>query len=218
MSFRLLNEKDSDFYEQINIYYLNNNGSKNIVNEKYVTKKIIIIPVKYKYLFLVSLFFHDNMISLVNLEQNFDNLADLNIENYKAYNLDELQFLVYNRFLLVFYYKDLWECDVYTIFSENNNEFFQKIETRQIYFNIKEKNCQFSICKVKEDVLLYYCCLKENKLIIDSKKVSTSLASKEIENTSDNKENEILNLTEGNCALNYYYHAFKKFPSIGALQ
>lgn len=216
----LFNKQNNDFVEQINVYYLKNNGIKGFNNQKWITNKIFIIPVKYNDLFLTCLFFHDNIISLVKLEQNFEKLFDLNIAiNYTDYNLNELQYLIYKKFLLIFYYKDIWECDVYTIFSENSDEYFKKIETKQNYFDIKEKNCKFSICKIKNDIILYYCYLKNNKLMINSKKVSTSLSSIEIEQTSKNNEkNDTLNLKEGNCALNFYYHAFKKFPSIGALQ
>ena len=214
------NEQTHDFIEQINIYFLKTNGIKGFINQKWISNKIYIIPIKYNDLFLTSLFFHDNIISLVKLEQNFEILYDLNIAvNYKDYNLNELQYLIYKKFLLIFYYKEIWECDVYIIFSENSDEFFKKIESKQNYFDIKEKNCKFSICKIKNDIILYYCYIKNNKIIIDSKKVSTSLSSIEIENASKNNEkNDILNLKEGNCALNFYYHAFKKFPSIGALQ
>ena len=206
--------------ENINIYFLFNNESKGFYNTKWITMKLMIIPTKYDDRYLVSLFFHDNKISLVKLEENFEELANLNLEtNYQGYNLNKLQFLVYKKFLLIFYYDNFWECDVYTIFS-NTGVFFNKIESKQNYFNLKEKTSKFSIVKLKNDIILYYCYIKNNKLIIEAKKVQTSLYSLEIEHTSENKENEnqFLNINEGNCALNYFYHSFKKYPSIGALQ
>ena len=209
-----------DIIEQMNIYFLKGKEKKGFINEKWITKKLFIISLKYYGNSLVALFFHDTKISLVKLELNFESLFDFDIKkNYKDYNLDELQFLVYKKFLLILYYDDYWKCDIYTIFSEKG-EFFKKIETKKNYFNIKEKDCKFSICKIKKDVILYYCYIKDNKLIIESKKVSTSLSSIEIEHTSEinDQKNDILNLKEGNCALNHFYHAFKKYPSIGALQ
>ena len=205
--------------EQINIYFLINNETKGFINTRWITTKLIIISTKYNNN-LVSLFFHDNKISLVKLEDTFEELGNLNLEtNYQRFNKNELQFLVYKKFLLIFYYDNFWECDVFTIFS-NTGGFFNKIETKKNYFNLKEITCKFSIIELKNDIILYYCYINNNKLILEAKKVLTSLNAIEIEHTSEDKEKEntILNIDEGNCALNYFYHSFKKYPSMGALQ
>ena len=65
-----------------------------------------------------ALFFHDKIISLLNIE-DFSNIGELNINtNYNNFTIEQLQFLVCEKFLLIFYFyeqKCLWEYDSYSI-------------------------------------------------------------------------------------------------------
>ncbi len=89
----LTNIEKNQNLEMINIYYLDENN-RIIDNKGYpnyywgITKKIIIIPLKFNESFIYSLFFNELSISLVNLE-NFEIIHEFNIsKNYNNYNKD----------------------------------------------------------------------------------------------------------------------------------
>ena len=213
--------------EKINVFYINEDSkkltSKGCIRslnptEKY-SNKILLIPSQF-FSRKFALFFRGEIISLTNIE-DFHLVSDFNIqENYNNYSLDTLQFLVHEKFFLIVYYNEgnsIWEYDVYCI-NPDDEESFQKLEKDKGYFDIISKECKFSICKIKNEFVLYYCYINKDKLYIGGKKISTSSASFTIESNSDKDDNKELNFTEGNCAFNYFYHSFKKYPPFGALQ
>ena len=205
--------------ENINIYYLDEDNT--IIEDKgkyfdYIENisKIKIIPYytdnSSKYVLLI----HQNLISLINI--NFEYLDNLDIEKqYKDYNLSLLQFLVYGNYLLIFFFDDnkkFWNYDVFKI--EDNK--LNKKENNKQSLNFISKEGKFAICNIKEVPILYFCYIENDKLEIKMKKILTSLSSIAFELYSHDNEN--LNLTEGNCVINYFYHSFIKYPFLGALQ
>ena len=226
----LTNIEKNQNLEMINIYYLDENN-RIIDNKGYtnyywgITKKIIIIPLKFNESFIYSLFFNELSISLVNLE-NFEIIHEFNIsKNYNNYNKDYIQYLVQDAFLLIIYLDEndgCWKCDLYSIQPNNDEDTFHIIEKGNILLEKSIKNCKYSICKIEKEnegnnnnIILYYCYINNEKLFLEGKKI--------IEKSSfsiESKENKIkeCNFKEGNCIFNYFYHAFKKFPAIGALQ
>ena len=203
----------------INIYYLDED--KMIISNKgkyfdYIgnISKIKIIPYNIdssKY----ALLFHQNLISLINIE-DFEYLSNLNVnEQYKDYDLNLLQFLVYGNFLLIFFYDDnvkFWNFDIYKIEDDK----FKKKENNEQSLNFISKEGKFAICNIKDVPILYFCYIENDKFEIKMKKILTSLSSVTFELNTHDKED--LKLTEGNCVINYFYHSFIKYPFLGALQ
>jgi len=78
----------------------------------------------------------------------------------------------------------------------------------------------FSISNVKvsgKDVpVLYFCYLENKNFNIKLIKILSNLSGSTVEINSNNSQ--YLNLAEGNCVMNYFYHIFLKYPSLGALQ
>ena len=238
-------KKDSEKYEGFLIFHLDEKN--NIINGKpkwkhntswNKTEKILLIPFKFENSYKYALFFHDKLITLMNIE-DFRS-EDFSFETYyNNYEKEKIKFIVHEKFLIVFYFKEIWKYDIYCI-NPDNKEFLQKLEnenesesekneltnekekknleSKQNGFNISSKDCNFSIFKIKNDSILYYCYFKEKNLILGSRKILTSSSHFTIESHDQNDIKEELNLTEGNCVLNYFYHAFKKYPSIGAVQ
>ena len=213
-------------YEQIYIKYLDGNkkGKSKThiiqISDWGITNKIFLIPFKFKNSENLALFYHKKIITLVNID-DFSILYDLNIEKYlNNYKQELIQFLVYEKFFLIFCFDEknnIWIFDIYSI-NADNVKVFNKLENKN-HINVSSKNCKFSIFKIKNDIILYYIYIINNKIILGSRKILASSSSFSIE-SNYNKANlkEELNFTEGNCVLNYFYHAFKKYPSIGAIQ
>ena len=106
--------------------------------------------------------------------------------------------------------------DVYNIIPDKAE--FNEIYLEKKDLNFSNKNGKFSICQVKNIGILYFYFIENNELHIKLKKISSSVSSFKIESNSDENSSEELDLREGNCVINYFYHAFIKYPSIGALQ
>ena len=66
-------------------------------------------------------------------------------------------------------------------------------------------------------MVLYFCYMENDKLNLKLKEIKCS-SSLTIKSNCEDYISDELNLTEGNCIFNYFYHAFIKYPSIGALQ
>ena len=208
--------------ECIYVIYLNEeNKIKNTksdylyFNEKLI--KIQIVPFDYEDSSKYGLFYTKDSIDLINIG-DFRNISCFDIkENYNKYKFNQLQFLIYEKFLLIFFFnEEYWDLDVYNI-SPDIGEFIKIIPEKQD-FRFTDKNGKFSICQIKNVGILYFYYIENNELHIKLKKILTSVASFKIESNYDENSSEELNLTEGNCVINYFYHAFIKYPSIGALQ
>jgi hypothetical protein len=104
------------------------------------------------------------------------------------------------------------EYDIYKI--EDNK--LKKKENNKQSLNFLSKEGKLAICNIKDVPILYFCYIENDKFEIKMKKILTSLSSIIFELNSHDNEN--LNLTEGNCVINYFYHSFIKYPFLGALQ
>ena len=236
----IISHKKELKFEGFLILHLDENNK--IINQKWYinsywdnTEQILLVPFKFDNVYKYALFFHDDLITLMNIEDF--RFEDFSFQSYyDNYEKDQIKFLVHEKFLIVFYFKEIWKYDIYCI-NPGNKEFLQKLEneneneknefsneskknikTKQNNFNISSKDCNFSIFKIQNDSILYYCYLWEKQLILGSRKILTSSSSFTIESFKEEGIKEELDLSEGNCALNYFYHAFKKYPSIGAIQ
>ena len=214
--------------EIVNVCYLDEENKKInsrsfyfFDNDGYLTK-IIIIPYKFEGESLYALFFTKNLISLINIH-DFRKIIDKQIKSfYSDFKLNQVQILVYEKFLLFFYFnenKNDWNYDVYNI-SPNSELVFIKLnkDEENNNLNISNKNCTFSIFKIKDDIMLCYFYILKDELYIKCKKILCSISSFSFELISKEKKNNELLFTEGNCVFNYFYHSFIKYPSIGALQ
>ena len=149
-------------------------------NDGYLTK-IIIIPYKFEGESLYALFFTKNLISLINIH-DFRIIIDKQIKSfYSDFKLNQVQILVYEKFLLFFYFnenKKDWNYDVYEI-SLNSELVFIKLnkEEENNNLNISNKNCTFSIFKIKDDIMLCYFYLLKDELYIKCKKILCSISS-----------------------------------------
>ena len=202
----------------VNIYFLdgdnkiksNKGKALNYINNLF---KIKIVPYKFGYS-IYFLIFSSNLISLI--DDNFIYITDIKLnEIYKEYDLNLFQFLVYEKFLLIFSFdkeKQFWDLDIFEI----ENKKIIKKEKVEKFFNPKPKEGKFSICNVKNIPILYFCYLENNNFQIKLTKILTSLS--HLINESNSNNSRELKLTEGNCVINYFYHLFLKYPSLGALQ
>ena len=224
----ITNRKGTDKDEYINIYYLDeqnrflyNKGLKKIFDYIGNITKIKIVPYLFEDFNIYAIFFTKNLISLINISEDIYT-AKLTINEYKDYELNLLQFLVYEKFLLVFFFNEqnknnFWDFDIYEISPKNRN--FIKIPKDKNYLdsNFTSKNGKFSICKIKNIPILYFCYIENDKFNLKLKEIKCS-SSLTIKSNCEDYISDELNLTEGNCIFNYFYHAFIKYPSIGALQ
>ena len=211
--------------QKINIYYLEKGNimksSKNCNLLKFEEKliKIIIVPYNFDNSSKYALFLTQKLISLINIKDSTIK-SELDILNtYGEYKKELFQFLIYEKFFLIFYFinkEKIWKYDIYILSPYKENSFFISQNKENNFFNIP-KDSKFDICKIKNEIILYYYYIENNELYIRSKKVITSLTSFNIPNLVHNKNNEI-KFTEGNCVINYFYHCFIKFPSFGSLQ
>ena len=211
--------------QKINIYYLEQGNkikySKNFNLLKFEDKliKIMIVPYNFDNSSKYVLFLTKKLISLINIKDCITK-SELNIlHKYGEYKKELFQFLIYEKFFLIFYFIDkekIWKYDIYIISPYKENAFFIPQNKENNFFNIP-KDSTFCICKIKNEIILYYYYIENNKIYINSKKVITSLTSFNISNSVQNKNNE-LKFSEGNCVINYFYHCFIKFPSFGSLQ
>ena len=207
----------------INVYFLDEDNK--IIDRKGnnfdyidILFKIKIVPYKFGSSSTYVLLFSSNLISLININ-NFEYIKNIKIsENYAKYNINSLQYLVYEKILLIFFYdenKKFWNFDSFEIGTNK----ITKIESKEKNLeNSKfiEKNGKFSIYNGKDFPILFFCYFENDSFKIRLKKILTSFSRTVIE--SNINENQDLNLTEGNCVINYFYHSFIKYPSLGALQ
>ena len=220
ISFGAINYSTSKTIVYIKLYYLDE-GNKIKFSKEFRLNgignllKIKIVPnfgSSPKYVWL----FTKNSIILTNIE-DFQFIYSLKLdEMYIEYNFELFQFLFYGNFLIIFFYdekKISWDFDIFEIKS---NKIIKK-EKFEYNLNFTSKEGKFAICMIKNDIpILYFCYLINGKFHIKLKQILTSTSSLEIE--SDLHDDIKLDLTEGNCVLNYFYHVFIKYPSIGALQ
>ena len=197
--------------EENNVKYNKGHNFNNIGN----ILRIKIVPYSHGSSPKYALLFTENIIYLIIIE-DFQNIYSLKLkEIYKGYNIDLFQFLVYEKFLLIFFYdnkKVSWDFDVFEIDSDKITR-KAKIDNN---LNFASKKGEFSICNIKDNPILCFCYLEMDKFHIKLKKVLTSVSNLII--TSNSNDDTELNLTEGNCVLNYFYHVFIKYPALGALQ
>ena len=199
-------------------YKIMNSYKKNLpFREKLI--KILIIPYKYESSSNYSLFFTKELIWLIDI-RDFRDICRFDIQSsYSKYNLNEMQFLIYEKLLLILFFdndKNFWDLDVYEINPIEKK--FNKLAFAKKDFNFTSKNGKFSVCQIRNEVILYFCYIKNDELIIQLKKLITSVNSFNIETDINKNISEELSLTEGNCVFNYFYHSFIKYPPIGALQ
>ena len=143
--------------------------------------KIIIIPYKFEGESLYALFFINNLISLINIDDS-RKIIDREIKSfYPDFKLNQDQILVYEKFLLFFYFnenKKDWNYDVYNI-SPNSEKVFIKLnkDEENNNLNISNNNCTFSIFRIKDDIMLCYFYILNDELYIKCKKILCSLSS-----------------------------------------
>ena len=198
----------------------NNNSEADLhidVNDEII--KIKIIPFEYdirkKYGY--ALFFTKDDIYLIDLDTS-ELIADLPMDSYDDYNIEDFQFLIYEKFLLIFHFdnsKNIWKCDVFNICLDDTNKFKNMNNTQEFK---APKNCKFSICSKKNEVILYYQYKINNKFYFSGNKIESSLSKVKIDLSLDKEESRHLNFTEGNCIFNYFYHCFIKFPPRSAIE
>ena len=208
--------------QKYKIYKLakNNNSEADLhidVNDEII--KIKIIPFEYdirkKYGY--ALFFTKDDIYLIDLDTS-ELIADLPMDSYDDYNIEDFQFLIYEKFLLIFHFdnsKNIWKCDVFNICLDDTNKFKNMNNTQEFK---APKNCKFSICSKKNEVILYYQYKINNKFYFSGNKIESSLSKVKIDLSLDKEESRHLNFTEGNCIFNYFYHCFIKFPPRSAIE
>ena len=244
----------------INIYYLDGEKKFNYNTKgKYINYldnifMIKIVHFKFKNT-IYFLLFSNNLISL--MDENFIYITDIKLsEIYKNYDLNQLQFLVYQKFLLIFSFSkkkeiinvdnngeenknsdNIWNLDIFEIDTNKITKKKEKKGTKSDSNMNEEKNKKkeedkikllnftkidgiFSISNVKvsgKDVpVLYFCYLENKNFNIKLIKILSNLSGSTVEINSNNSQ--YLNLAEGNCVMNYFYHIFLKYPSLGALQ
>ena len=170
--------------------------------------------------------------------------------------MNQLQFLVYQKFLLIFSFckgiekrnidnkvshmgveeninsDEFWNLDIFEIQTKKiikkeekkgtksdinmNGEIKKEKDDKIKLLNFTKKDGIFSVCNVRDVPVLYFCYLENNIINIKIIKILSNLSRSTIELNSSN--DHYLNLTEGNCVMNYFYHIFLKYPSLGALQ
>ena len=211
--------KENKKFIFLKIFYLDNENKVKFKNECILKNidnviKIKLVPnmgISPKY----ALLFSDNYIYLINIE-DFQILDNINLNDfYKGYKFDNFQFLVYEKFLLIFFYdkKEIsWKFDIFEIKSNKINK--NESTNQKLNYPMKGK---FSICnKIDNCPILYFCYFENNKFQIKLKQIDSSFSN--LITKTNSYEEKKLNLPEANCVLNYFYHIFIKYPSIGALQ
>ena len=118
--------------------------------------------------------------------------------------------------MLIFFYDEIYKIWDYLVFEIKDKSFIKKPKEDNKKLQYTNKEGRFSICNVNEAPILYFCYIENDKFNIKLKSISTSLSAKTAESSTNDKTK--LNLSEGNCVLNYFYHSFLKYPLIGALQ
>ena len=74
------------------------------------------------------------------INEDFDYFSNLNIKNqYKDYDLNLLQFLVYGNFLLIYFFDDNKNCWNYDVFKIEDNIFNKKENNTKSLISIQRK-------------------------------------------------------------------------------
>ena len=214
--------KDEGSIQKYRIYKFNKNKEKDLIfeiDEK--IKKIKIIPYIYNNIKQYALFFTIDNIYLIDIDTGEIIYEFRNQNIYHDYNFEDFQFLIYEKFFIILHYNEAdkvdkkWDCDIFNICPDEEVK-FKKIENKT-YFKAP-KNCQFSVCSIKNEVLLYYIYKENNKYNFIAKNICSSLSIIQMKSSANDNKNENLKFNEGNCIFNYFYHCFIKFPAKSAIE
>ena len=213
-------ENEHKILQYIKVYYLDDENQVKFKNEETLKNIDNLLQIKIVPNMGLSpiyvLLFSEKYIYLMNMK-DFIILDNINLDNfYKGYEFSFLQFLIYEKFLLIFYYNEkelTWNLDIFEI---KYNKII-KTESSKLNLNYSSKAGKFSICtKIDKTPILYFCYFEDNKFKIQLKEIESSLSS--LTTQTNSYKEKMLNLSEANCVINYFYHSFVKYPSIGALQ
>jgi len=196
-----------------------------ISTEQSTIKKIMLIPCEPGYKGQSVLFFVDDEIFCIKINNNelFSQkikLSEIFELNYN-FNFNEFQFIVYFDFLLILKYKNdshEWIGKLFSLYIEDNS-ILEEIKGDDIKLNGIEQNAKFSLAEMKEGKKFLISVNITNgapKIAYWEifSKISGTLTNYITTGVIDNKRE----ISLGNCVVNYFYHCFLKYPIVGAIE